>query len=383
MRACVLTTVHPYNDNRIFYKQIRTLLKAGYQVTYIAPCPPGVNHLEGIDLVPLPPLPRSRRPLNWWRALRAGLRSQADVFHFHDPELIGVGFLLQALTGRPVIYDVHENYPQAMMDKQWIPALLRPAVAGGMRVFEWLAVQILDGAVAANPAIYDRLRKPSRRLASVSNYVDIGLFDTARGLAPFTPNCPYFIYAGSLSSERGVLDCVAAFERLSYKDAELVLIGRLDDTDLSIRNLSGQLPRAVRLLDAQPFEYIPPLLRRSCAGLVPFHSTPNHLLALPNKLLEYMAASIPVIASNLPLMRAVVEGADCGLLVEPGNVEQLAEAMAYILDHPAEAEEMGRRGRQAVVERYSWETEGQRLLRFYEELLSRATPTVQGKPENE
>lgn len=369
MRVCVLTAVHPYNDNRIFYKQIRTLLEAGYQVTYIAPCPPGVNHLEGIDLMPLPILPRSRRPLNWWRALRAALRSQADIFHFHDPELIGVGFLLRMLTSRPAVYDVHENYPQAMMNKRWIPAWLRPAVAGLMRLVEWMAVRILDGTVAANLAIYDRLRKPSRRLALVSNYVDIGPFDAAQGPAPLTPDRPFFIYAGSLSEERGVLDCVAAFERLSREDVEMILIGRPDDTDLSIRNLPAQVPRGVRLLNEQPFEQIPPLLRSSCAGLVPFHATPNHLLALPNKLLEYMAASIPVIASDLPLMRAIVEEAGCGLLVEPGNVEQLAEAMGYILDHPAEAEEMGQRGRQAVVEHYSWETERQNLLDLYAETL--------------
>ncbi|HID62356.1 MAG TPA: glycosyltransferase WbuB [Anaerolineae bacterium] len=369
MRACVLTTVHPYNDNRIFYKQIRTLLKAGYQVTYIAPCPPGVNRLEGIDLVPLPRLPRSHRPLNWWRALRAALRSRADIFHFHDPELIGVGLLLRMLTGRPVIYDIHESYPQAVLGKRWIPGWSRPLIAKAVRLLEWLAGRAFDGIVVPVPVIYERFRRSSRRSVLVHNYVDLGLFDyEEEGASPVLAQ-PYFVYAGSISTDRGALDCLAAFERLSREDVHLILVGRRSDTDPSVRDLPGHLSRGVYLLDMQPFERIPSLLRRSRAGLAPIRATPQYLDALPTKVLEYMAASKPVIASDLPLVRGIIEEAGCGLLVEPGNVEQLAEAMAYILDHPAEAEEMGRRGRRAVVERYSWETEGQRLLGLYEEVL--------------
>lgn len=383
MRACVLTTVHPYNDNRIFYKQIRTLLKAGYQVTYIAPCPPGVNHLEGIDLVPLPRLPRSRRPLNWWRGLRAALRSRADIFHFHDPELIGVGLLLRMLTGKPVVYDVHEDYPQAILGKHWIPGWLRPLTAAAMRALEWLAAWVFDGIVAPVPVIYERFRQSTRRPILVHNYVDLGSFDVEQGHASLAPARPYFVYAGSISSDRGVLDCVIAFEKLSREGVALVLIGRLDNADPSIKSLPGQLPRGVHLLDRQSFDRIPSLLRYSCAGLAVVHATPQYSPALPTKVMEYMAASVPVIASDLPLIRAVVKEAGCGLLVEPGNVEQLAEAMAYILDHPAEAEEMGRRGRCAVVERYSWETEARKLLRLYGELLRQSTPGLRSEADGE
>jgi hypothetical protein len=86
-------------------------------------------------------------------------------------------------------------------------------------------------------------------------------------------------------------------------------------------------------------------------------------------LLEYMAASIPVIAYDLPLVRPIVEEAQCGLLVEPGDVEALARAMAYILEYPSEARKMGQRGRKAVEEKYSWEAEGRKLLGLYQELL--------------
>ncbi|MDH7499051.1 MAG: glycosyltransferase family 4 protein [candidate division NC10 bacterium] len=369
MRVCVLTVVHVHHDNRIFYKQILTLRQAGYEVTYVVPCPPEVRSLEGVELVPLPLVPRWRRPQNWWRAMKAGLRSKADLFHFHDPELIGVGLLLRLLTGRPVIYDVHENYPQVMLRRLWIPAPLRRLVGKGMAALEWVASYLLDGVVVANPPTWQRFRKRGRRAALVGNYVDLEGFDGETGPPLFRAQGPYFIYSGSLSSQRGVLDCLAAFERLSREDVNLLLVGPLDDADASVANLPDRLPRGAYLLPAQPFRALPPLLRASVAGLVTLRPTPNYLEILPTKLLEYMAASIPVIAYDLPLVRPIVEGARCGLLVEPHDVEGLAKSMAYLLDHPFEAKEMGKRGRRAVMERYSWEAESRKLLALYREVL--------------
>jgi glycosyltransferase involved in cell wall biosynthesis len=86
-----------------------------------------------------------------------------------------------------------------------------------------------------------------------------------------------------------------------------------------------------------------------------------------------MAASIPVIAYDLPLVRPVVEESGCGILVKPGDIEGLAQAMAYILDHPVEAKEMGERGRRAVG-RYSWEGEERKLLGLYGEIWKRGKP---------
>jgi glycosyltransferase involved in cell wall biosynthesis len=384
MRACVLTTVHIYNDNRIFFKQIPTLLRAGYQVTYIAPCPPEVSYLKGIDLIPLPQIPRSRRPLNWGRALGAALQTRADIFHFHDPELIGVGLLLKLLTHRPVVYDIHENYPQVMLNRLWIPAGFRPAVAKGMNLLEWLAARIFDGVVVANEPTYGRFQRANRRPVLVRNFVDLHSFDEAQESAPLKLEAPYFIYSGLLSRDRGALDCLAAFERLSgeRKDAGLVLVGRLDDADPSVANLSHRLPREAYLLPEQPFRRLPPLLKGARAGMVTLYPTPNYLEILPTKLLEYMAASIPVIAYNLPLVRPIVEEASCGLLVEPGDIEQMAKAMAHILNHPTEAREMGRRGREAVVERYSWEREGKKLIGLYRGLLGQGAPNPAGEAKD-
>jgi len=89
---------------------------------------------------------------------------------------------------------------------------------------------------------------------------------------------------------------------------------------------------------------------------------------LPNKLFEYMASGKPVVASNFPEMRRIIEEGRCGLLVDPTDPGDIARAVLYLLEHPQEAEEMGRRGRKLVEERYNWEDMEKALGEVYARL---------------
>ena len=82
-----------------------------------------------------------------------------------------------------------------------------------------------------------------------------------------------------------------------------------------------------------------------------------------------MAASLPVIASDFPLWRQIVDGAGCGLLVDPLDPKAIAGAIQWLLDNPHEAEAMGRRGRQAVATEYNWDRETRKLVALYNRML--------------
>jgi glycosyltransferase involved in cell wall biosynthesis len=112
------------------------------------------------------------------------------------------------------------------------------------------------------------------------------------------------------------------------------------------------------------------VLGRSVAGLVTFHPLPNHIDAQPNKMFEYMSAGIPVIASDFPLWREIIAGNQCGLCVDPNNPTAIAAAIQYLVLHPHEARRMGENGRKAVLDRYNWSAEEQKLFRLYEDILA-------------
>jgi glycosyltransferase involved in cell wall biosynthesis len=112
------------------------------------------------------------------------------------------------------------------------------------------------------------------------------------------------------------------------------------------------------------------VLARARVGLIPLHPIGNYVEAYPVKLFEYMAAGLPVIATDVPLWRAVLERHGCGVCVPHGSPRRLGEAIGALLDDDERARGMGERGRAAAVEHYSWETQSAVLLELYAELLS-------------
>jgi hypothetical protein len=112
------------------------------------------------------------------------------------------------------------------------------------------------------------------------------------------------------------------------------------------------------------------LLGRARVGLVVLHPLPNYKEAYPVKLFEYMAAGLPVVASDFPLWRQIVEGTGCRLLVDPRDPQAIASAIGWLFTHPDEGAAMGERGRQSVGTTYNWGVEAKKLLAFYERLLA-------------
>jgi len=115
-------------------------------------------------------------------------------------------------------------------------------------------------------------------------------------------------------------------------------------------------------------------------GWIPFEATPNNIRSTPNKLLEYMAAALPVVASDFGYMRAIIQEAGCGLLAPAGDAAAQAAQIAWLLEHPSEARTMGERGRTAVLGRYTWASEGKKLIRLYDELTGVLMPTISAFP---
>ena len=183
-----------------------------------------------------------------------------------------------------------------------------------------------------------------------------------------------FLYVGMrITRARGAEEMVRAMGLLpSDLDATLKLVGGWDPPTLqdSLSQIPGwDRTEFIGLLDRPE---VARELHKARAGLVILHPEPNYLSSQPVKLFEYMCAGIPVIVSDFPVWREIVEEAGCGLLVDPLNPQEIARAMEYLLTHPKEAEEMGQRGLKAVYESYNWANEERALLQIYGRLLERS-----------
>jgi len=368
-KVCILTSVHPPFDPRIFHKEAQTLVQAGYEVVLIAPHDKESENVDGVQIMGLPRYRRRfYRPLNWWRILRMALRQKADVYHFHDPELLPVGWLLRRLGVGHVIYDCHEYYAEAMAARTWIPHILRPLTRIAFEVFESQIAASLSAVVGVaddQPLSFEGITLLYNFPAKESFVASTSVVRNKRQL----------IYVGQLSRPRGVLVFVEIMHLLKkYDGVELLLLGRFDSesTKDEVQSLIADvdLTERIHFLGQIPYADLKSYLLRATVGLVPLQPMSQYLKVIPTKMFEYMACGLPVVASDLPLIRRFIGDLDCGLLVDPTDPQAHVEAILYLLDHPDEAQRMGENGRRAIEEKYNWDSEGRKLLRLYKELLS-------------
>lgn len=363
-----LTSVHSATDIRIFHKECRTLSTAGHEVVLVA-AHPRDEVLEGVRVCRLPKaatrFERISRVIPAVR--RVAIQQNADLYHIHDPELIPLAWELR-LRGATIVYDAHEDLSGQVHTKEWLPGSVRSLVAGAVRPLETVVSATFDGVVAATPAIAEKFDPDACVL--VRNFPRQEEFARDPEI-PYRDRPETLVYVGGISKVRGILTMVEALDLLpDASGVELLLAGRFESQGLldSISGLPGW--NRVTFLGWLGREELHQLLSRARAGLVTLHPTPNHVESLPIKLFEYMAAGIPVIASDFPLWRKLIEDASCGLLVRPESPEEVSAAIQQLLREPATAERWGRNGRQAIEEHYNWQKEGARLMTFYDRLIS-------------
>jgi hypothetical protein len=292
------------------------------------------------------------------------VRLDADLYHFHDPELIPFGVWL-SVRGKRVIYDAHEDLPNTFGYKYYIPAFARTMLGWLAGRIENLAVRRFAAVVAATPTIAKKFSPHNTNTVTVRNFPV--LEELVRGPSlPWNDRPPLIVYVGGIAPERGFREAITAMSLLpQHLDARLAFGGAVTAKQ---REEIGQLAGSERtdLLGLLGRREVASLLGRARVGLVPLYRMPNFVNALPVKLFEYMSARVPVVASDFPLWRQIIEDSGCGLLVDPADSKGIARAIEYLFTHPHEAQQMGARGRAAIENHYNWKTEEQQLLALYD-----------------
>ena len=367
MKISHLTSAHSRGDTRIFIKQCRSLAKAGFSVSMVVADGNGHEILDGIQIFDVGHLPgRLERMLTTTnRVFRQAVQLDADIYHLHDPELIPVGLKLKRL-GKHIIFDAHEDVPKQLLGKPYLGPVRLRALAGAFSWYERYACSKFDGLVAATPCIRDKFLSINPHTVDINNFPVLGELDSA---IPWHNKQAEVCYVGGIASIRGIAEVIAAMDQL-LSPVRLNLVGVFSEpnVELAAKKMPGW--QGVNQLGFVDRLGVRDVLGRSVAGLVTFHPLPNHVDAQPNKMFEYMSAGVPVIASNFPLWREIIEGNDCGLCVDPLDPTAIARAIDFLVTHPVEARRKGENGHRAVLKTYNWSIEEVKLLSFYDQVLA-------------
>lgn len=360
----LVNAVHKPFDTRIFHKEAVSLVEHGRSVTIIIPHTRD-EEKSGIKIlaVPLPVKGWEQLIKCPWLIFRKALQQpRHSVFHLHDSELLLIGLLLK-LTGRKVIYDAHEDTPLQISYQHWLPGWAKFFYKWFYYFLEKICGWFFNAILVAEPVIEKYY--PKRKTFLLRNFP---LFENFKSFnpQPYSNRDNIMSYVGLLSEVRGLREMLEGFRMAREKVSVQFKVGGKFAPPSLKEEIFDRYP--AEFLGWVPYADMIALLGQSKLGIIIPHPVERYRTNYPVKLFECMAAGIPVIASRFGDSAKFIQEGNCGVLVDPLNPVEVADAIVWLLQHPAEAEAMGMRGRALIREKYNWELESKTLLEVYARL---------------
>jgi glycosyltransferase involved in cell wall biosynthesis len=370
--ALVVTVVHNPEDSRIWQRQLKALIDAGWEVTYAAPF--GAFGLE----VPQPrpavagrgslrcmnvPRASGRRRFRAWRAARMIMRSLAqdhDVVLVHDPELL---LAAAGLRTRNLIWDVHEDPAAALQVKSWMPAFLRRPVAAAWRWAERVAER-RHYLLLAEHAYQQRFRQ---RHPVVANSVSVPKVIRPAGDARVS-------YLGTVTMSRGcdtMIEVGRELRRRTGGAVTLEVIGEAPDPEARQALQSATEAGYLSWLGFMRSEEALTRVSGSLAGLCLLRDLPNYRVSLSTKIVEYCALGVPVITTPLPLAVDLVRSEQIGFEVPWDDPRAVVDAILRLRADPALRLQIGVNGHRVALREHDWNRLSTDFVRIMDEVAKR------------
>ncbi len=366
---------HRPDDIRIFQKECCSLAKCGHQVFYVTSNRNGkvlngkYNNVQ-ITTICLPYKNIKKSFFFYIKELKKILISlSADIYHFHEDSLLSV-LLYMKRQGKYVIYDMHEDAPRQVQPRIYnkYGSFLGRYIIKLLEIHEDYGIKKADYIITATPYIEKRCKKLTTNVSCIANFPIIHNNESVA--KPFEEREKIVCYTGEISDTNGIFNMIEAMQQVN---GNLYLTGSLSKElrDKLMKYNSWEKVCEPGYVDRKDIKKI---LQKSMVGLVLNLPVGNVVEDSPNKLFEYMEAGLPVIASDFPLWKEIVEKNGCGICVNPSKPEEIADAINRIFSSPKWAEEMGKNGRKLVQEKYNWGREEKKADKnISEKFLKEAT----------
>lgn len=373
-RIAIVTSIHADFDARL-WKYAKVLRHLGHEVHMVCPWAVQAGEMEGVIFHPFDRVVRRwARPFQVpWRLGQAllPLLPRVDVVHFHDIDILPWMTLIALI--KPVIYDVHENYPEEILSRQRIPRILRRALSTAVR---WM--QIGCGAVIRNIILvadsqHKDLVGPTLHKTMVMNYATVELLRDVTQDYMTRPEA--LIFLGSQHENNGSMLLVEIADRLRERlpGMKIYAIDRFADPAYRQKLLDkvthrGLQDNYVLLPNVKP-QSIMGYLNRCTIAVTCNLRVPQQINGVHTKLFEYMAAGLPTVASDLPHQVTTLSDANNGLLAKPEDPNSFVDAICQLAADRERARQLGLNGQRCFVERYSWESQANVIQGLYERVM--------------
>lgn len=362
MRVIHLTSVHPWNDNRIFHKECVSLAQEGFDVYLIAPATEE-KVVNGVHIIPLSEV-RSRllriliQPI---RLFFKGIQLEGDIYHFHDPEIIPVGIILRFL-GKKVIYDIHENVSASLKTRPYLLTIFQQIIPCFFRYFENIFVRLFSTIVTARSDIAENFKHKNlivlRNFPIVSSKLEIKDKNY--------PKDKYkIIYAGRMTPIRGIIELIDAFENV--ENLELLLLGKFYSNKFKQQCMARPGWKNTKYLGLVNPDQVLNIIRDADVGIVTFLPAPNHMTTLATKPFEYMACGLPVVMSHFDYWKKFFQ--NHAIYVDPTHSNDINTKLKKLVSNYDLMKQMGECNRQRILNELNWEVESKILFQIYERLL--------------
>ena len=393
LKICLLADSHGLYDDRIYWKEALSLKRNGFEVHYLLAGEESSTGKtkEGIAFTIIKRRHYVKnRYLNFLvkKIIPGGLYStmfrkaaqlRADVYHIHDLKVNKIGRKLRSLPQFPkVIYDVHEPYPENIIDYHDTSGLLtylKIAYSRQIRKWEINCAKKYDFIIATEENIRDRFRKilPDEKVDIIYNYTDLG---STRKEIPYEKKTYDAIYTGGITKRRGAMKILEATKIASTQrpDLKIIFLGTYFPSELKDEMtaylVKNKLTKNVILHDPVPYSEVSEFYSLSRIGFGIFLPIPTHRIILQIKIFEYMNYGLPIIGSNFGHIMNYMKENDAGIAVDPEDPQEISEALLKLLQDRQLYDRMSKNGMKAVDEKYYWEIMEIKLVSIYRGLLS-------------